>query len=69
MWSWSSSSISCPRISFKHRSNIAFATGSITDTRLTAESGRAIAQAVSRRLPTTAVRIWAQVVSCGISDG
>jgi hypothetical protein len=33
------------------------------------EFGRAIAQAVSRRLPTAAVRIRAQVRSCGICGG
>jgi hypothetical protein len=31
--------------------------------------GRAIAQAVSRRLPTAAVRVRAQVRSCGICGG
>jgi hypothetical protein len=31
--------------------------------------GRAIAQAVSRRLPTAAARVRAQVMSCGIYDG
>jgi hypothetical protein len=33
------------------------------------EDGRAIAQAVSRRLPTTAARVRAQVTSCGIYGG
>jgi hypothetical protein len=32
-------------------------------------SGRAIAQAVSRRLPTMAVRVRARVISCGICGG
>jgi hypothetical protein len=31
--------------------------------------GRAIAQAVSRRLPTAAARVRVQVRSCGICDG
>jgi hypothetical protein len=31
--------------------------------------GRAIVQAVSRRLPTAAARVRAQVKSCGICDG
>jgi hypothetical protein len=31
--------------------------------------GRAIAQAVSRRLPTVAARVRSQIRSCGISDG
>jgi hypothetical protein len=31
--------------------------------------GRAIAQAVSRRLPTAAARVRAQVRSCGICGG
>jgi hypothetical protein len=31
--------------------------------------GRAIAQAVSRRLPTAAIQLRAQVRSCGICDG
>jgi hypothetical protein len=70
VWSWSYSSISCPRIFFKYRNNFAFVTGSITDTRLTtAEPGRATAQAVSRRLPTAAPRIRAKVTSCGICGG
>jgi hypothetical protein len=32
-------------------------------------AGRAIAQAVSRRLPTVAARVRAQIKSCGIRDG
>jgi hypothetical protein len=32
-------------------------------------AGRAIAQAVSRRLPTAAARVRAQVRSCGICGG
>jgi hypothetical protein len=30
---------------------------------------RAIAQVVSRRLPTAVARVWSQVRSCGIYDG
>jgi hypothetical protein len=33
------------------------------------EMGRAIAQAVSRRLPTAAARVRSQVRSCGICGG
>jgi hypothetical protein len=34
-----------------------------------ADKGRAIAQEVSRRLPTAAARVRAQVMSCGICGG
>jgi hypothetical protein len=37
--------------------------------RLTFRAGRAIAQAVSRRLPTAEARVRAQVRSCGICGG
>jgi hypothetical protein len=36
---------------------------------ITLEKGRAIAQAVSRRLPTAAALVRAQDKSCGICDG
>jgi hypothetical protein len=36
---------------------------------LTNEVGRAIAQAVSRRIPTAGARVRAQVSSCGICGG
>jgi hypothetical protein len=36
---------------------------------LTSPSGRVIAQAVSRRLPTATTRVRAQVRSCGICGG
>jgi hypothetical protein len=36
---------------------------------LASDAGRAIAQAVSRRFPTAAARLRAQVKSCGICGG
>jgi hypothetical protein len=39
------------------------------DRTLLTQSGRAVAQAVSRRLPTAAARVRAQVRSCGICGG
>jgi hypothetical protein len=45
------------------------ATGSTKHCLLTPSSGRAIAQAVSRWLPTAAARVRAQVRSCGICGG
>jgi hypothetical protein len=41
----------------------------MTAVRLLAEMGRAIAQAVSRRLPTAAARVRHQVWSCVICGG
>jgi hypothetical protein len=39
------------------------------ETKLLVTGGRAIAQAVGRRLPTAAARVRAQVRSCGICGG